>query len=48
MFLVTKKSEKLFTEALTSIRKNYLQDFSDQIVFIINYVIYNLLKIRFF
>ncbi len=36
--LITKKSEKLFSEALTKMRKNYLQDFSDQIIFIINYV----------
>lgn len=42
--LITKKSEKLFAEALTSIRKNYLTDFSDQIIFIINYVIDELTK----
>lgn len=42
--LITKKSEKLFTEALTKMRKNYLQDFSDQIIFIINYVIDELAK----
>lgn len=42
--LITKKSEKLFSEALTCMRKNYLQDFSDQIIFIINYVIDELAK----
>lgn len=42
--LITKKSEKLFAEALTSMRKNYLKDFSDQIIFIINYVIDELTK----
>lgn len=42
--LITKKSEKLFSEALTKMRKNYLQDFSDQIIFIINYVIDELAK----
>lgn len=42
--LITKKSKKLFTEALTKMRKNYLQNFSDQIVFIINYVLDELAK----
>lgn len=42
--LITKKSEKLFSEALSNMRKNYLQDFSDQIIFIINYVIDELVK----
>ena len=37
--LITKKSEKLFKDALTALRKNYIQNFSDQIIFIINYVI---------
>lgn len=42
--LITKKSEKLFSEALTKMRKNYIQNFSDQIIFIINYVIDELAK----
>lgn len=42
--LITKKSEKLFSDALFNMRKNYLQDFSDQIIFIINYVIDELVK----
>ena len=37
--LITSKSEKLFNDALTELRKNYIQNFSDQIIFIINYVI---------
>ena len=42
--LITKKSEKLFNEALNELRKNYIQNFSDQIIFIINYVIDELKK----
>ncbi len=42
--LISKKSEKLFSEALSRMRKNYLKDFSDQIIFIINYVIDELTK----
>lgn len=42
--LITKKSEKLFSEALSKMRKNYIQNFSDQIIFIINYVIDELAK----
>lgn len=42
--LIMKKSEKLFSEALANMRKNYIKDFSDQIVFIINYVLDELTK----
>ncbi len=42
--LIMKKSEKLFSDALSKMRKNYLKDFSDQIIFIINYVIDELAK----
>ena len=42
--LITKKSEKLFHDALTALRKNYIKNFADQIVFIINYVIDELKK----
>jgi AcrR family transcriptional regulator len=42
--LIAKKSEKLFSEALSKLRKNYIKDFSDQIIFIINYVIDELVK----
>ena len=37
--LITTKSDKLFNDALAALRKNYIQNFSDQIIFIINYVI---------
>lgn len=42
--LIAKKSEKLFKDALTSLRKNYIKDFSDQIIYVINYVINELIK----
>ena len=42
--LIAKKSEKLFSEALNSLRKNYIKNFSDQIIYIINYVIDELTK----
>ena len=42
--LITTKSEKLFNEALNELRKNFIQNFSDQIIFIINYVIDELKK----
>ena len=37
--LITTKSEKLFNDALNELHKNYIQNFSDQIIFIINYII---------
>ena len=37
--LITTKSEKLFNDALHELRKYYIQNFADQIIFIINYVI---------
>ena len=42
--LIAKKSEKLFSDALKNLRKNYIEDFCDQIIFIINYVIDELTK----
>lgn len=42
--LIKKESEKLFDSALQSLNKNYISNFSDQIVFIINYVIDELSK----
>ena len=42
--LIAKKSEKLFSDALKSLRKNYISNFSDQIIYIINYVIDELSK----
>ncbi len=37
--LIAKKSEKLFNEALSSLRNSYISNFSDQIIYVINYVI---------
>ena len=42
--LIAKKSHKLFNEALSALRKNYITSLSDQIIFIINYVIDELKK----
>ena len=42
--LIAKKSEKLFDDALQSLRENYISNFSDQIIYIINYVIDELSK----
>ena len=42
--LIARKSQKLFDDALNSLKKNYIANFSDQIVFIINYVIDELNK----
>ncbi len=42
--LIAKKSNKLFNEALKELRKNYIENLSDQVIFIINYVIDELVK----
>lgn len=42
--LIAKKSEKLFRDALEELRKNYISNLSDQVIFIINYVINELAK----
>jgi len=42
--LIAKKSHKLFQEALKELRKNYISNLSDQVIFIINYVINELSK----
>ncbi len=42
--LIAKKSKKLFNEALKELRKNYIENLSDQVIFIINYVIDELVK----
>ena len=42
--LIVKKSQKLFEDSLKSLRKNYISDFSDNIIYIINYVIDELTK----
>lgn len=42
--LIAKKSHQLFQDALQALRKNYISNLSDQVVFIINYVIDELAK----
>lgn len=42
--LIAKKSSKLFGEALKELRKNYISNLSDQVIFVINYVIDELSK----
>ena len=42
--LIVQKSQKLFSDALKSLRKNYISDFSDSLIYIINFVIDELTK----
>lgn len=42
--LIAKKSHKLFNDAISSLRSNYISNFSDQIIFVVNYVIDELAK----
>ena len=42
--LIAKKSKKLFSEALEALKNNYITNFSDQMIFIINYIIDALTK----
>ena len=42
--LIVRKSHKLFKDALQELRKNYISNLSDQIIFIINYVLNELTK----
>ena len=42
--LIVKKTRKLFKDALTALRKNYIESLSDQVIFIVNYVIDELEK----
>lgn len=42
--LITKKSKKLFNDALEDLQKNYIENFSDQIIFVVNHVINALAK----
>ncbi len=42
--LIAKKSHKLFHEALEELRKNYITNLADQVIFIINHVINELIK----
>ena len=45
--LIVKKSQKLFSEALKSLRKNYISDFSDSIIYIIDELTKNPLLLKF-
>ena len=42
--LIARKSRKLFNDALKELRKNYITNLSDQVIFIINHVINELAK----
>lgn len=42
--LIAKKSRKLFNDALEALKNNYIINFSDQMIFIINYIIDALTK----
>lgn len=42
--LIAKKSKKLFNDALEDLQKNYIENFSDQIIFVVNHVINALAK----
>ncbi|MBR1802681.1 MAG: TetR/AcrR family transcriptional regulator [Clostridia bacterium] len=42
--LIARKSQRLFAEALKELRKNYIENLSDQVIFIVNYVINELTK----
>ena len=42
--LIAKKSMALFTDAKNSLHENYIENFSDQIIFVINYIIDELSK----
>lgn len=42
--LISRKAKKLFDEAVDTLNKNYIENFSDQIIFVINYVIDELNK----
>jgi AcrR family transcriptional regulator len=37
--LIAKKSMALFSEAIHSLRNNHIENFSDQIIFVINYIV---------
>lgn len=42
--LIARKSQKLFNDAVKVLRKNYISNLQDQVIFIINYVIDELKK----
>ena len=42
--LVTKTSANLFKDAINSLNNNYIEDFEDQVIYVINYVIDRLVE----
>ena len=42
--LIAKKSKKLFKDAIEGLQKNYIANFSDQVIFVVNHVINALTK----
>ena len=42
--LISRKATKLFNEAVELLNKNYIENFADQVIFVINYVIDELNK----
>ena len=42
--LITTKSDKLFNDAVSELRKNYIKSLDDQIIFIVNHIINELSK----
>lgn len=42
--LIAKKSKKLFKDAIEDLQKNYIANFSDQVIFVVNHVINALTK----
>ncbi len=42
--LIEKKSKKLFSDAVNELRKNYIKNLDDQIIFIVNYIVNVLAK----
>lgn len=42
--LIEKKSKKLFSDAVSELRKNYIKSLDDQIIFIVNHIINELSK----
>lgn len=43
-YLITRKSKQLFSEAINALEKNYIKDYKDKIIFIINYIIDQFIK----
>ena len=42
--LITKLSSKLFNDSISELNKNFINNFEDQIIFIVNYIIDTLIK----